>query len=662
MKGINSSSLETGFSGLVLPASGSWLNTYDLTAYNDAGYDIIKSNTGDGLIICGETYNDQTYTGNAFVMKTDWNGNRFWNKNYYWGSLSSPGILFPCSGGGYLVGGSEGYYGWGFWMYPYLMKIDNEGIKGWDWNPSGTGEGRVTGISQLGDGSFIISYDSTNTTWSGSKLTRIGSTGTELWTRQYQNLTFNSLCKDSSGLFLYVGGQEFNSISGKNEALIASYWLDGSLRTKNTVPGLDYSKFFKVIQEPGGTLILSGDLNGNSWLYRTGHFSYIFPDNAMFSDIIYHNGYIYGAYYKGGGGPTYYIAKYSLQGTLIAEYPVTASYMPNINNLLGLDSGDLNFVGDIQTATGYNTNAVIIGLIPGIAPPSLSDRIGYFLNGYWYIDQDKSGTWTSGDVTSGPFGATGAMPLVINNHLTVFRDGYWYVDQNNNGRWDSADVVIGPFGAAPGTTPLIIGGHKSAFLNGYWYIDQDDSGSWTPGDVVCGPFGAAAGAIPLMINGHKSAFLNGYWYIDQDDSGTWTSGDVISGPFGTTAGSVPILIDDHLAVYYDLYWYVDYDNSGSWTSGDHSWGPFGGTSGSIPLVIHQVTGSTSIEQVQPAVSNPVIQTPSVTTPLSVPTVTIPQKRYMSPGLAGQASSPGQKNPLEVGVPGLAGGKAIPLAS
>jgi hypothetical protein len=275
------------------------------------------------------------------------------------------------------------------------------------------------------------------------------------------------------------------------------------------------------------------------------------------------------------------------------------------------------------------------------------DSVGSFLNGYWYIDQDRSGTWTRRDVSSGPFGASGAIPLVNDNRLTVYNDGYWYTDQNNNGVWDTPDTIWGPFGGAPGATPLIIDGHISVFLDGYWYVDQDDDQVWTVDDAIYGPFGTVTGATPLIINERLAVFLDGVWYIDQDNSGTWTGGDVVSGPFGTAAGSFPLLVDGHLAVFLNGYWYVDQDNTGTWSGGDVSFGPFGGAPGSTPFVIHQATGSTSITEVKSAVTVPSVQTPSVTTPQSVPTVSIPERRQMSPGLAGAASRQGTGNPLEV---------------
>jgi hypothetical protein len=281
-----------------------------------------------------------------------------------------------------------------------------------------------------------------------------------------------------------------------------------------------------------------------------------------------------------------------------------------------------------------------------------NDRIGSFLNGYWYIDQDKSGTVSGGDVTSGPFGmAAGVKPVVISNHLAVFLNGYWYIDSNGNGYWDGYDAITGPFGAAAGAYPLIIGGHKSAFLGGYWYIDQDDSGSWSGADVICGPFGAAAGAYPLMIGGHKGSFLNGYWYIDRDDSGTWTGGDVVSGPFGTAAGAVPFIIDDRLAVFLNGYWYIDTDNSGTISGGDRTLGPYGTAAGATPFVIHGSTGSTSILSVEEkSVTTPSVKTPSVTTPADVPKVDIPKRQQMNPGLTGPSSGSANKNPFQAVVP------------
>jgi hypothetical protein len=335
----------------------------------------------------------------------------------------------------------------------------------------------------------------------------------------------------------------------------------------------------------------------------------------------------------------------------------------SLRDLYGVYSGYPQDLGKIMfgvcSATYGNKNQVtlhptdIAGIqwIYGAAGTS-DDRIGSFLDGWWYFDQDKSGTVSGGDVTSGPFGtAAGVKPVIISNHLAVFLNGFWYIDANGNGYWDGYDAITGPFGAAPGAVPLIIGGHKAAFLNGFWYIDQDDSGTWSGGDALCGPFGAASGAVPLIINGHKAAFLNGYWYIDMDDSGTWCGADQISGPFGTASGAVPFLIDNHLAVFLNGYWYIDTDNSGTPSSGDSTIGPFGTAAGATPFVNHQSTGSTSVLPVQSGVFPPDGKTPAVKMPGEVPQVDIPMRRQMSPVLIGNAPYPGTKNPLETGTTG-----------
>jgi hypothetical protein len=415
--------------------------------------------------------------------------------------------------------------------------------------------------------------------------------------------------------------------------------------------GPDFSSLFyhETIEGSGSECGLDISVDGNGNAYVTGYTdSTDFPTTADAYQTAY-----------GGGTSDAFVMKVDSAGNTNYLTYLGGSGVDQGSGI-AVDSGGNAFItgytassnfpttaGAYQAGYGNSGDAFITKF--SLPNPVTTDRIGSYLDGFWYIDQDNSGTWTSGDVTSGPFGAAGARPVVISNHFAVFKDGYWYIDSNCNGFWDSSDTTAGPFGAASGAIPLIINGHKSAFLNGYWYIDQDDSGTWTSGDVISGPFGAAVGATPLIINNRLAVFLNGYWYIDQDNTGTWTSGDVISGPFGTIAGSVPFLVDGHLAVFLNGYWYVDGDNTGTWSGGDTSFGPFGGAAGSTPFVIHQATGSTSIrsaDEVQ-SVTKPSVRTPSVNTPASVPRVDIPRRQQMSPELAGPAPQTGAKNPLDV---------------
>ena len=92
-----------------------------------------------------------------------------------------------------------------------------------------------------------------------------------------------------------------------------------------------------------------------------------------------------------------------------------------------------------------NCSSLIIDPDSGQAktPPvstSLSDQIGVYRDGAWYLDNDGSGTWNTGDKAYS-FGAPGWTPItgdwnaIGKTSVGVTNGQQWYLDENGNGAW-----------------------------------------------------------------------------------------------------------------------------------------------------------------------------------------------------------------------------------
>ena len=72
-------------------------------------------------------------------------------------------------------------------------------------------------------------------------------------------------------------------------------------------------------------------------------------------------------------------------------------------------------------------------------------------DGAWYLDNDGSGTWNTGD-RANMFGAAGWTPVIGNwngdtteTKIGIYKDGTWYLDYNGNGVWDAGIDKAGLF-------------------------------------------------------------------------------------------------------------------------------------------------------------------------------------------------------------------------
>ena len=113
---------------------------------------------------------------------------------------------------------------------------------------------------------------------------------------------------------------------------------------------------------------------------------------------------------------------------------------------------------------------------------SISQKIGVFQNGVWYLDNDGSGTWNAGD-TIDSFGLQGWFPVAGDWNATgktcigVTNGQQWYLDTNGNGIYNAGDRFT-MFGL-PGWTPVVGDWNQDGkseigvYKDGVWYRDTN---------------------------------------------------------------------------------------------------------------------------------------------------------------------------------------------
>jgi len=187
-----------------------WNNTFGGTNY-DVGY-CIQQTTDGGYIITGETRSFGHYLTAVWLIKTDSNGNKEWDKVFEQYELENVGYCVQqTSDGGYIITGRTAYVGDGF---VWLIKTDSTGNKSWDRNLGYDGVGYS--VRQTTDGGYIItgvSYGGPFSLSNNLYLIKTNSEGNILWFK-----TIGKVRDEDNGFCVQQTSDEGYIIVGETES------------------------------------------------------------------------------------------------------------------------------------------------------------------------------------------------------------------------------------------------------------------------------------------------------------------------------------------------------------------------------------------------------------------------------------------------------------
>ncbi|MFC1547272.1 T9SS type A sorting domain-containing protein [Candidatus Neomarinimicrobiota bacterium] len=190
--------------------------------YGGSGVDQIYSGqqtTDSGYIIAGSTSSSGANTMDAWLVKTDSLGNTLWSKMYGGGDWEGAESVQQTIDGGYIFAGWTYTYGPGYQAF-WLVKTDSMGAATWSKTYGGDDHDFATYVRQTSDGGYILSGHADGTPgYAQGKawLIRTDAVGDTLWTRKYGNrISVIEQVFDSG--FLLVGG-------GENYANGTDAWL-----------------------------------------------------------------------------------------------------------------------------------------------------------------------------------------------------------------------------------------------------------------------------------------------------------------------------------------------------------------------------------------------------------------------------------------------------
>jgi hypothetical protein len=208
------------------------------------------------------------------------------------------------------------------------------------------------------------------------------------------------------------------------------------------------------------------------------------------------------------------------------------SWTPSANQV-----GTYNVRFDVSDGTLKDSKTISIGVTTSTPTTNKKFKIGVYKNGYWYLDYNGDGLYTTAD-KSYAFGIGSNGSSVIGDwngdgrdKIGVYSNGYWYLDYNGDGLYTTADKSYA-FGIGSGGNSVIgdwngDGRDKiGVYSNGYWYLDYNGDGLYTTADKSYG-FGIGSGGTPVVgdWNGdgkmEGGIFRNGTWRLDFNGNGAW---------------------------------------------------------------------------------------------------------------------------------------------
>lgn len=237
-----------------------WDKTWGGTEWDRASSVVVASDGGYAITGYTSSFGEG---GDAWLIKTDANGNMEWNQTYGGVNFDAPMSLVFTSDGGYAIAGFTGstvISGAGdndFW----LVKTDADGNLEWDQTYGGTGDDRAYGLVVASDGGYVLAGQ-TNSFGSGDYdcwLVKTDSSGVLEWSQTYGGAEYEygmSLVAASDGGYAIAG--ETGSFGAGGDFWLVKTDSSGNMEWSQNYGGTYYERAKSLIVTSDGGFAIAG--------------------------------------------------------------------------------------------------------------------------------------------------------------------------------------------------------------------------------------------------------------------------------------------------------------------------------------------------------------------------------------------------------------------
>ena len=243
-----------------------WNQTFGGSS-DDNGESLQQTDDG-GYIITGTTLS----FGNgvdAWLIKTDSNGNEEWNQTFGGSSEDRSSSIQQTTDGGYIIIGSTRSFGNG-WFDVWLIKTDSEGNEEWNRIFGGSGWDNGHSVQQTTDGGYIITGSTNSDIW----LIKTDSNGNEEWNRTLggSSVDTGSSIQQTTDDGYIITGSTASYGNGLHDVWLIKTDSQGNEKWNQTFGGNEHDMGLYVQQTTDGGYIITGRTDS------FGNGSYYIPD------------------------------------------------------------------------------------------------------------------------------------------------------------------------------------------------------------------------------------------------------------------------------------------------------------------------------------------------------------------------------------------------
>jgi outer membrane protein assembly factor BamB len=258
------------------PPEEEWSKTFGGTD-SDEAWSVQQTSDG-GYILAGATDSYGAGSKDFWLLKTNSDGDKQWDKTFGGTGWDLAGSVQQTSDGGYILAGWTGSYGAGSGDV-WLVKTDSNGDKQWDKTFGGTARDMAYSIQQTSDGGYILAG------WTGSYgagsedvwLLKTDSNGNKQWDKTFGGTGWDmaySIQQTSDGGYILAGATESYGANSRDVWLLKTD-SNGNKQWDKIFGGTDAEEAYSIQQTSDGGYILAirmclyGAGSEDVWLLKT---------------------------------------------------------------------------------------------------------------------------------------------------------------------------------------------------------------------------------------------------------------------------------------------------------------------------------------------------------------------------------------------------------